>query len=306
MGEIVGAGLVSHVPTIMFSEEQRRELNEGKEISFVPGYARLRAEVFDRLAVDTVVIFDSHWFTTVEHVVAAQDWRRGIFTSSELPRGMAQLPYDYPGDPELGRMIAACGEELGTPMHASEDPYLPVYYATTNVVHFLRKDEAFVSVSIAQTGESDDFLTVGEAVGEAVRRIGERRVILLASGGLSHRFWRLKEIGKHEASDPVHIVTPDARQADLERIEWMKRGDHARVIDTMDEYHRHLPEAAFGHYLMMVGALGGRACTAPGELFSEYENATGTGQVHVWFERPAAGWTGGVASAHAVLGARAL
>jgi hypothetical protein len=26
--------------------------------------------------------------------------------------------------------------------------------------------------------------------------------------------------------------------------------------------------------------------------FSEYEASVGTGQVHVWFERPLAGWTG--------------
>lgn len=291
MGEVVGVGLVSHVPTIMFSEEVRLGLNEGREISFVPGYERLRTEVFDRLGADTIVIFDSHWFTTVEHVVSAHEHRQGIFTSSELPRGMAQVPFDYPGDPELGRMIAKCGDELGTPMHASDDPYLPVYYATTNVVHFLQKDEAIVSVSVAQTGESDDFLTVGEAVGEAVRRVDGRRVVLLASGGLSHRFWRLKEIAKHEASDTVHIITPQARDADLQRIEWMKQGDHAAIIDSMDDYHAHLPEAGFGHYLMMVGAVGGRRCTAPGVQFSEYENATGTGQVHVWFERPADGWT---------------
>ena len=48
----------------------------------------------------------------------------------------------------------------------------------------------------------------------------------------------------------------------------------------------------FGHYLMMVGAIGGHACTAPGVAYSEYENAIGTGQVHMWFARPAAGWTG--------------
>jgi hypothetical protein len=34
---------------------------------------------------------------------------------------------------------------------------------------------------------------------------------------------------------------------------------------------------------MMVAAMGGRDCTAPGELYSEYENSVGTGQVHVWF-----------------------
>ncbi|HYY06971.1 MAG TPA: catechol 1,2-dioxygenase, partial [Actinomycetota bacterium] len=73
--------------------------------------------------------------------------------------------------------------------------------------------------------------------------------------------------------------------------------DHARVLATMPDYLGVHPEAGFGHYLMMVGALGAERCTAPGRRFSEYENAIGTGQVHVWFERPAAGWTGSTAAA---------
>lgn len=68
-------------------------------------------------------------------------------------------------------------------------------------------------------------------------------------------------------------------------------GDHARVLDTMPEFLRFKPEARFGHYLMMIGALGERACTAPGRLYSAYENSVGTGQVHVWFDRPENGWT---------------
>lgn len=291
MGEIVGAGLISHAPTIMFDEATRREINDGKEISLVPGLNRLRSEVLDRLDVDTIVIVDSHWFSTVEHLIAAQDRKQGIFTSSELPRGMAQIPYDYPGDPEFARLAAALGDELGTPTHASEDPYLPVYYATINLVHYLRDDEKVVSVSVVQTGEPDDFLTMGAAIGEAAKRL-DRRVVVLASGGMSHTFWRLKQLPKHEASDAVHIITPEARAADEERLEWMKQGDHARIVDTMDDYMEYAPEGGFGHYLMMLGAIGGRGCVARGELFSDYENATGTGQVHVWFDKPESGWTG--------------
>ncbi len=52
MGEIVGAGLISHAPTIMFDEATRLEINEGKEISLVPGLQRLRSEVFDRFQPD--------------------------------------------------------------------------------------------------------------------------------------------------------------------------------------------------------------------------------------------------------------
>lgn len=292
MGEIVGVGLVSHVPTIMFDEATRRELNEGKEISLVPGHHRLRSEVLDRLQPDTIIILDTHWFTTVEHVVSAHAHRDGKMTSSELPRGMKQIPYRYDGDPELARLIAKHGNALGTPTHAEDDEYLPVYYATVNLVHYLQKDERFVSVSIVQTGEDDDFLTLGRAIGNAVEA-SDRRVVILASGGMSHTFHRLKVIDQHEASDPVHIVTPEARAADEQRLAWMQAGDHARIIDEMDDYHQHAPEGGFGHFLAMIGAVGGRDCVARGELYSDYENATGTGQVHVWFERPDGGWTAG-------------
>ncbi len=291
MGEIVGAGLISHAPTIMFDETTRKELNDGKEISLVPGLNRLKSEVFTRLEPDLIVIIDSHWASTVEHILTAQDHQKGIFTSSELPRGMSRIEYDYPGDPEFARTAAALGDQLGTPTHASDDPYLPLYYATINLVHYLRSDEKVVSVSLVQTGETDDFMTMGEAIGEAVERL-DRRAVVLASGGMSHTFWPLKQITKHEASDPTHIITPEARAADEERLEWMKAGDHARIVDTMEDYFDHAPEGDFGHYLMMLGAIGGRDCVARGELFSDYENATGTGQVHVWFDRPENGWTG--------------
>jgi hypothetical protein len=98
-------------------------------------------------------------------------------------------------------------------------------------------------------------------------------------------------LGRHESSDPSHIRTPEARVADMERLEWFAAGDHAQVIDTMDAFLKFAPEGRFGHYLMMVGALGGRACRARGRLFSDYENAIGTSQVHVWFDRPDGGWS---------------
>src|SRR5262249_21292301 len=83
---------------------------------------------------------------------------------------------------------------------------------------------------------------------------------------------------------------PQARGADLERIAWLTAGDHARVIKTMPEYATVRPEAKFAHYLMMIGALGEEAVTAPGRPFSDYENSVGTGQMHIWFDKPADGW----------------
>ena len=85
MGEIVGAALVAHVPTMVMSEPARRELNEGKEISLVPGLERLRREVIDPLAPDTIVVLDSHWFTTVEFVVTAHAATLGSLHQRRTP-----------------------------------------------------------------------------------------------------------------------------------------------------------------------------------------------------------------------------
>jgi 3,4-dihydroxyphenylacetate 2,3-dioxygenase len=291
VGEIVGAAIVSHVPPIVMPESVRLELNEGKDFTLVEGLHRLRRERLDELRPDTIVVFDTHWFTTFEHVISAHERRQGLFTSDELPRGMSCMPYDFPGDPVLADAVAerAAGRD-DTWVHATRDPYIGIHYPTVNLLPFLQGDERWVSTGICQTATPDDFLLFGTLVAEAVAG-SDRRVVLLASGGLSHRFWPLRELRQHEGAALHHIVTPEARAADEQLIARLERGDHAAVLADLPAYRAHAPEGYFGHYLTMVGALGGAACTAPGRKFSEYESAAGTGQVHVWFDRPEGGWT---------------
>jgi 3,4-dihydroxyphenylacetate 2,3-dioxygenase len=290
MGEVVGAAIVSHVPTIMLPEETRRELNEGNEISLVPGFHRLREEVLDVLKPDTIIVFDTHCATLLEFFIPSHERRSGKFTSEELPRGMCQIPYDMQGSPELARLIADEVNAQGVRSSTIDDPYLPVHYGTINVAHYLNRGEEWLSIGVCMTAEAEDYLAVGRGIAAAIAR-SDRRVVLLASGSMSHTFYPLKDILKHESSDPAHIFSPEARAADLERIDWFHAGNHAAVIDTMDEYYEHKPEGRFGHYLMMVGAIGERECKARGRLFSNYENSVGTSQVHIWFDRPENGWT---------------
>ncbi len=292
MGEVVGAGLLAHVPTIALPEDVRRSLNHGNDTTLVVGLRQLRREVFDTLDYDTVVVLDSHWATTVEFVVTAHDRRKGLFTSEELPRGMSQRPYDFQGDPELAQLIASKGEQHGTWITAITDEHLPIFYATTNLWEFLGDglpDKKWISIGVCQTADGEDNLRLGRALGDAITE-SDRKVLLIASGALSHTFWPLRQLRDHEAADPKHIFTPEAYQADLERLEWFAKGEHARVLETMPEFYTFKPEARFGHYLMMIGALGEGDCTATSRQYGEYENSIGTGQVHLWFDRPAEGF----------------
>ncbi len=291
MGEIVGAAVVAHVPTIVLPLATRLKLNEGREISLVPGLHRLRAEVLDRLGIDTIVVLDSHWSTTVEFIVASHDRRSGLYTSDELPRGMSQMPYDFLGDPSLARDLAAGAAPRDDMwITAIDDPCLPIHYPTVNLLPFLQRDERWMSISNCQTADQVDYLLVGRLLAETVAA-SDRRVMLLASGAMSHTFHPLREIRNHESSDPSHIFSAEARAFDEQILRWWADGDHARVVGAYGEYRKHKPEGRFGHYLTMLGAIGGANCTAVGVPFSNYENSVGTAQIHVNFERPLAGWT---------------
>lgn len=286
MGEIVGAAIVSHVPPIVMADDVRAQLYGPEGTTLIDGLHRMRAECLDRVEADTIIVFDTHWYSTVEHIVTAHERRTGIYTSEELPRGMRQMPYDFAGDPELAHAVAAqaAGRD-DTWMLACDDPHLPIHYPTTNLLPFLQRGEAWMSMSICQTATPADWLLAGELLGEAVTAL-DRRVVLLGSGGLSHRFWPLREFSEHESASLDNIRTPQARAADEGVIAALEAGDHAAVIDGWNEYRTHGPEGFFAHYLLMVGALGGRACTAAGRRYSNYESTAGTGQVHIWFDPP--------------------
>lgn len=290
MGEIVGVGLVSHAPTIMMTKEQRFALNEGSEISLVTGLNEIKHEVLDKLKPDVVIVIDTHWFTIVEFIVSSHKRRQGFYTSDELPQTMNSIPFDIMGNPELATNIAQRVSKNGVRCSTNNNKHLPIHYPTINLLHYLQGNEQWLSMSICGTATKEQFISVGKGLKEAVEQ-SDKRVVILGSGGLSHKFWPLDQLEQHEASDPIHVLTAEARKADEARIDWLKKGDHQSVFEGMDEYNQFAPEGKFGHYLIMAEAIGGVDCKAKGHQFGDYENATGTGQVHLWFDQPSGGWT---------------
>jgi aromatic ring-opening dioxygenase catalytic subunit (LigB family) len=285
-GRIAGAALVSHHPGLMQCEEFRRAMGAGEDSDLIAGYARLRARIAESTP-DVVVIFDSHWFTTGYHLVDAGDRYSGTYVSDEMPWYLHGVPYDYRGLPALAYEIEAASRERGGFNRAIRHPGLGRHYATINLVKQLRlelADVPVVSVSSCQNCRPEHFLQSGAAVAEGIRRSG-LRAVLLASGALSHRFTDVDWKPAHpRIFHESNVSRPENAQSDKGAIELFRQGRHDTILARWDdEYRQRHWEASGAHYLQMVGAMGGTECRATGEVLSAYENARGTGNVHVWF-----------------------
>jgi 3,4-dihydroxyphenylacetate 2,3-dioxygenase len=283
MGTIAGAAIVSHSPSLMMPEVERIAAGAGRDSDLIAGFARLRQKL-DAARPDTLVIFDTHWITTNMHVVAGAAYFRGIYTSDEMPHVLHGIAYDYPGTPELALLVEEVARERGFAALDAVDTHMANHYATLNVVAKLRRDEKILSVGCCQNATLEHYLQMGEIVGEAIAR-STARAALLASGALSHVMTVYDAPRKNprvfhpdNVSDPCHV------RLDHEVIALFAEGRHDRVIERYPELRAAGYEGRGAHYLQMVGALGGRRCRASGMALSEYENARGTGNIHIWFD----------------------
>ncbi|MEZ5657858.1 MAG: extradiol ring-cleavage dioxygenase [Burkholderiaceae bacterium] len=297
MGTIVGAAIVSHHPGLMQCEEFRVLQGAGTDSSLIAGYARLRERI-EAAEPELILIFDSHWFTTGYHLIDAGTHFQGSYVSDEMPWYLHGVHYDYPGHPGFAMAVEAVSRERGGYNRAISNPGLTRQYATLNLIKHLQLEHLGVPVVSASSCQNCDwraFLTSGEHIGEAIRR-SDLRVVMLASGALSHRFnpidWTPNNPRIFHESN---VSSPENVRSDKLAIELMREGRHDRLIADWDNEFRKRTWEAFGaHYLQMLGAMGGTDCRFRGEPVSEYENARGTGNIHIWFDthsQPATGST---------------
>lgn len=283
MGQIVGAAIVSHHPGLVQSKEIRVQRGNGRDSDLVEGFERVRAKI-DEVKPDTFVLFDTHWLTTSLHLVAGAAHYKGSYTSDELPFAMTRFPYEHAGAPVLAAEVEKVAQEKKVAARNVVDETLPLHYPTINVIHYLGRGEKVLSVGTCQTARLKHFLQMGEVVGEAIRR-SDARVVLLASGAMSHKFYDLDHVPPNpRVWHPDNVSEPENRALDMEVLELWKQGRHDMVLDRFPELEAAKYEGRGAHYAQMMGALGGRECRARGTQVSEYENAAGTGNVHVWFD----------------------
>jgi 3,4-dihydroxyphenylacetate 2,3-dioxygenase len=286
MGEAAAAIFTTHVPRLMITDPEARRAYMGKNVTtFYDAMPQIERERLRGLEFDTFVLIDTHWFTTLEYVLNAHEQLAGVYTSEELPEMLHDLEYDYRGDPELARGAESEALSQGLRAIASARRNLPLHYPTLNVMYYFNPERRrrVLSIGVCQTASVENDLAFGAALGAAIRK-SDRRVVLVASGGLSHRFWDYDRVLAHASASPDDISSTANLLYDEKIMEWFRSGSHAEVIASAPDFRAHCsPEGRFSHYLIVAGAMGGVDWKWRGEQFGRYEAAIGTGQAIFYF-----------------------
>ena len=209
---------------------------------------------------------------------------KGLLTSSEFPQFIRDMPYDHRGNPELGDAIAEKATDLGVYTLAHHLDSLDLEYGTLVPMHFMSREHDMKVVSVAAfctVHDHDESRVVGEAVRAAVDA-SDSKVLLLASGSLSHKIWSNKDYAPNNGT--FTISSEFNRQVDLHVLDMWRRGDHATFLKMLSEYAEHCcGEGSMHDTAMLYGALGWDAYAGKCEIVTEYFPSSGTGQVNVIF-----------------------
>jgi len=282
MGEIVFAAKVTHVPTMYLSEHDGPL--KGCRAQAIDSHRRM-GEMVRAAGADTFVVLDTHWLVNAGYHVNANPHFKGSFTSHEFPHFIQELQYDYPGNAELGELIAAKATARDVLTRAHQVDSLGLEYGTLVPMRYQNADSSLKVVSIAawcMKAEMSESRMFGEALAEAVAE-SDSKVALLASGSLSHLLWpnRLSEARVLEISSKFN------EHVDRMVLDMWTDGRIAEFLEILPEYARHCSgEAAMHDTAMLFGALGWDRYAGRGELLCDYFPSSGTGQVNVMFTLP--------------------
>jgi 3,4-dihydroxyphenylacetate 2,3-dioxygenase len=209
---------------------------------------------------------------------------KGLFTSNEFPQFIQDLEYDYEGNAALGDAIAQTASDMGVYTLSHQIDSLELEYGTLVPMRFMSRahDMKVVSVAAWCTVHSHaESRVIGQAIRAAIEA-SDHKVLLVASGSLSHKIWANKDYAANNGT--FTISSEFNRQMDLHVLEMWKRGDHATFLKMLSEYAEFCcGEGSMHDTAMLYGALGWDAYDAKCEVVTEYFPSSGTGQTNVIF-----------------------
>jgi tripartite-type tricarboxylate transporter receptor subunit TctC len=114
-----------------------------------------------------------------------------LYTSNELPHFISNMPFECPGNPALGQLLAKVCNEHGVETLAHDATTLDPEYGTLVPMRYMNADQHFKAISVSAmctVHYLDDSARLGWAMRQAIEKHYDGTVAFLASGSLSHRF----------------------------------------------------------------------------------------------------------------------
>ncbi|MBV7428371.1 MULTISPECIES: 3,4-dihydroxyphenylacetate 2,3-dioxygenase [unclassified Acidovorax] len=280
MGQLALAAKITHVPSMYLSELEGP--NKGFRQAAIDGHAEIGRRCRE-LGVDTIVVFDTHWLVNANYHVNCAPQFQGVYTSNELPHFISNLDYAFPGNPELGQLLAkaCCAQGVETLAHPATT--LAPEYGTLVPMRYMNGDQHFKVVSVSAlctVHYLNDSARLGWAMRRAIEEQYDGTVAFLASGSLSHRFAQ-NGLAPEFAQK---IWSPFLETLDHRVIEMWRAGDWATFCEMLPEYAAKGHGEGFMHdTAMLVGALGWSEYAGRAEVVTPYFGASGTGQINAIF-----------------------
>ncbi len=280
MGKLALVGKITHVPSMYLSELPGPR--QGTRQAAIDGHLEISRRCRE-MGVDTLVVFDTHWLVNANYHINCGAHFKGNYTSNELPHFISNLPYDIPGNPALGKLLAKVCNEQGVETLAHDATTLAPEYGTLVPMRYMNADQHFKAVSVSAlctVHYLNDSARLGWAMRKAVEDHYDGTVAFLASGSLSHRFAQngLAPAFAHRIWSPF-LETLDRRVIDMwENAEWKD------FCAMLPEYASKGHGEGFMHdTAMMLGALGWSEYAGRAEVLTPYFGASGTGQLNAVF-----------------------
>ncbi|WP_026067627.1 3,4-dihydroxyphenylacetate 2,3-dioxygenase [Pusillimonas noertemannii] len=280
MGKLALAAKITHVPSMYLSELDGP--HKGCRQAAIDGHHEIGRRCRE-LGVDTIVVFDVHWLVNSEYHINCAPSFQGVYTSNELPHFIKNMPYEYPGNPGLGHLIADVANEMGVASRAHSETTLGLEYGTLVPMRYMNGDQHFKVVSVSGWCAWHD-LAESEKFGLAVRKAIEERydgtVAVFASGSLSHHF-----ANNGTAPEYMHkVFDPFLEAVDHSVVDMWKNGDWGTFLDMLPMYNdKCWGEGGMHDTAMLLGLLGGRDYDQGVEIITPYFGSSGTGQINAIF-----------------------
>jgi len=280
MGSLSLAAKITHVPSLYLSELDGP--HKGCRQAAIDGHIEIGRRCRE-LGVETIVVFDVHWLVNADYHVNCAPSFEGVYTSNELPHFIKNMPYAYPGNPGLGKLLAQAAVAAGVATRAHHDTTLELEYGTLVPMRYMNGDQHFKVVSVAawcMWHKLEESMRFGHAVRQAIERDYDGNVAVFASGSLSHHF-----ADNGTAPEFMHkVYDPFLEQVDRGVVDLWERGQWPTFIDMLPMYaDKCWGEGGMHDTAMLLGLLGGRDYRAGVEVVTPYFGSSGTGQINAIF-----------------------